>query len=83
MVADIFSKFLTSKLDFDKNFNLTPNLNNTHTHTYEFRLNTDDYTKGFFILSESIDKINSFELKTYGNNLIKYDKYCLNKYYYG
>lgn len=73
-----FQEINGGKLDFDKNFNLTPESNNNYT--YEFRLNTDNYTKGFFILSDSIDKMNCFELKIYGNNIIKYDKYYLNKY---
>jgi hypothetical protein len=48
--------------------------------TYKFKLLTDNYTKGFIIYSNNIDKIKYFTLQLYDLNMIDYDKYCLHKY---
>jgi hypothetical protein len=52
----------------------------TNDFTYKFNLLTDNYTKGFILCSDKIDKIKYFTLQLYDETMIDYDKYCLHKY---
>ena len=63
------------KLDLLKNI-----VHNGETFVYEFLILTNAEASAFYILTPNIDKLVSFEIKIAQASLLKYDKFCINRY---